>query len=420
MGATLTSTFALYKEHYRDSIEEIFFTTDKTTSPVLAAMETRSEDDGMGRGYVVPIVTNLPGNVRPTFPGAQTKSRTTTTGNTFSTERWVVQAVESWGVANFSGVSVRAAKGDSDKLLDVVKLSMETETVAIRNRLSHYASGAGWGKIGTVLAVSSTTITIDPALCNLVQEGDDVAGAATESASVFKAITSGPETTITAINQATGVLTVDQDPTAGTPIAVGDILFRFEDRENSATPTRLVIAGLDAWFGTDATLFGVTRANSANLTAKQISGAGKDHSTAIVEALRTLFSYGSSASVCYTSPVDYETISLDKDAVKTVQIEVGKYKIGFEGLMASWSGYSCPILPDAMIQPGYAYLGPFDNAKYAPYLVHNGDLINTADEDGQELRAQDSGDAYEARLYFRGNVACPAPGKFARITGLGT
>jgi len=420
MGATLANQFPLYKEHYLGNLPEIFFTSQKLTSPVLAAMESKSMDDGGGRGFVVPVIHRLPGAVGSSFASAQTKARGTGTGSTFGSERWVVDAVKTSGIAVFTENSVLAAKGDSEKMLDVIKIGMETTTAAIRKRLAHYASGAGWGKIGTVLSVTSTTIGIDPELCNLVQEGDDVAGAATESASAFRAITGGDETTVTAIDRTTGVLTVDQDPTAGAAIAVGDILFRFEDREDSATPTRLVLSGLDAWFGTDTVLHGVTRTGKADLTALQVNGAGKTAAQATVEAIKRLFQYDSHASAMYVSPVDYGVISLDKDSVKVVSMEVGKYKLGFEGLAASWSGYSVPILPDAMIEPGKAYLGPFDNADWCPFFAHNGDLVNISNEDGQEVRAIDGSDAYESRLYNRGNIICPAPGKFARITGFNT
>lgn len=419
MGATLSDALALYHEHYHSNNVEIFFTSKKLTSPILAAMETKSLDDGLGRQYVVPVVYRLPGTVRATFAASQTKARASSTGHSFGSDRWTVSALKTHAVANFDADSVLAAKGDSGKLLDIVKLSMETTTAAIRKRLAHFVSGAGWGKIGTVLATSSTTITIDPALCNRLQEGDVIAGASSESGAIFRAISSGPSTAITNIARSTGVLTVDLDPTAGTAIVVGDTLFLYDARENSATPSRQVITGLDGWFGTDTTLHGITRTGKADLTAFQVDGTSKDHSAAAVEALRTLFSYDSYASVMYVSPVDYETISLDKDAAKVISMEVGKYKIGFEGLMASWQGYSVPIACDAMVDPAKAYLGPFDDADVAPFFAHNGDLVNVADEDGMQVRAVDGSDSYEARLFNRGNIICPGPGKFARITSFG-
>jgi hypothetical protein len=216
------------------------------------------------------------------------------------------------------------------------------------------------------------------------------------------------------------VLTVSLDPTAGTAIAVGDTLFRLGDRQDSATPARLAITGLDGWFGTAVTaLHNIDQTTSAELAAHQINGAGKDHATATVEALRVLFSYDSHASCMYVSPVDFETISMDKDATKIVAMEVGKYKLGFEGLMASWSGYSVPIVPDALLDPGKAYLGPFDDSDVAPFFAHNGDLVNITDDDGMDIRAVDGSDDFEARLYNRGNIITPGPGKFARISSFG-
>ena len=419
MGATLTNQFALYREHYKENIAEIFFSSKKLTSPILAAMESKSEDDGMGRGFIIPTIHRLTGAVGSTLSRAQTKARSSETGNTFGSERWVVQAVKMHGVATFHHDSILAAKGDSDKLFDVIKKSMDSATAQIRKRMAHYVSGAGWGKVATVLALSTTTVTVDPALCNRLQEGDYLVACQSESGAVIKAIGGDNETMITAINRQTGVLTVDQDPTAGTPWVVGDTIFRAGDREDSASPTRQVICGLDGWFGTDTTLFGVTRTSAADLTAHQIDGAGKDHATASVEALRTLYSYDSYGSAQYVSPVDYETISLDKDAVKVVSMDVGKYKMGFEGLMASWSGYSIPILTDAMVDPGKSYVGPFDDSDVAPYFVHNDDLINVTDVDGLTIRAVDGTENFEARLFSRGNIVCPGPGKFARISSFG-
>lgn len=420
MAATLTNQLALYKEHYRDNIAEIFFASKKLTSPVLAAMESKSLDDGMGRKFVVPTIHRLTGAVGSTFARAQTKARSSATGSTFGSDRWEVDALKYHAVATFAHDNILAAKGDSDKLMDIVKLSMESATFAIRKKVAHYVTGGGWGKVGMILAVTSTTVTIDPALCNRLQEGDPLVASASEAGAILKAITGGTETLITAIARTTGVLTIDVDTTAGgTPWVVGDTLFRAGDRQNSATPARLVICGLDGWFGTDTTLHGITRTGKADLTSFQIDGTGKDISTSIVEAMQTLYSYDSNASCMYVSPADFSTLSLDKDATKIVSMEVGKYKVGFEGLMGSWSGYSVPILPDAMITAASAYLGPFDDSDVAPFFAHNGDLVNVTDDDGQDIRAVDGSDDFESRLYCRGNIIVPGPGKFARITGLG-
>lgn len=419
MGATVTTVFPLYKEHYLGNNPEIFFTSKKLTSPVLAAMESKSLDDGGGRAFVIPVIDRLSGAIGATFSRAQTAARSTNTNSTFGADRWEVAAIKSHGVATFSHDSILAAKGDSDKMLDVIKTAMETTTMALRKRLAHYVTGGGWGKVATILAVDATTVTIDPALCNRVQEGDSLVACADENASVIRNITGTDEVEITAVARRTGVLTLGADPTGGTAWAVGDILFRAGDRQDSATPARQVICGLDGWFSEDTTLHAVTRTGKAELIALQVDGAGKDHSQASVEALERLFQYDSYGSVQYVSPTDYSAISLDKDATKVVSMEVGKYKIGFEGLMASWQGYTVPILPDAMIDPGKSYVGPFDDDDWAPFLACNGELVNINDEDGMDVRAVDGSDNFEARLYSRGNVICPAPGKFCRISSFG-
>lgn len=420
MGATLANQFALYKEHFVGNSAEIFFTSKKLTSPILASLDSKSMDDGGGRGYVQPVIHRLSGAVGSTFARAQNKARGATSGSTFGSDRWVVQPFKYHGVANFAHDNVLAAKGDSDKLMDVIKTGMEAGTLAIRKRMAHYVSGNGYGKVGVILAVGNAFVDIDPALCNRVQEDDPLCAASGEAAGALRNIAAtDEELLITAINRKTGRLTLSADPTAGgDPWLVGDTLFRGGDRENDATPERLVISGLGAWFGEDADLHGVT-ARSSTLIAHQIDGSGKDHATASVEAQRTLFSYESYASVQYVSPVDFETVALDKDAAKTVQMEVGKYRIAFDGLMVSWYGQTIAMLPDALLDPSVSFVGPFDDEEVCPFLAHNDELVNVNAEDGMDIRAVDGADSFESRLYSRGNVICPGPGQFARITAFG-
>jgi hypothetical protein len=73
-----------------------------------------------------------------------------------------------------------------------------------------------------------------------------------------------------------------------------------------------------------------------------------------------------------------------------------------------------------MVAQGQAWIGAFKNEKFCPFLAHNNDLVNVDDIDGNEIRALAGSASLEMRLYFRGAIICPAPGKFGVVYNLPT
>jgi hypothetical protein len=52
-------------------------------------------------------------------------------------------------------------------------------------------------------------------------------------------------------------------------------------------------------------------------------------------------------------------------------------------------------------------------------MVHNRDVVNIDNKDGRDFLRLAGSASYECRMYFRGNIVVPAPGKFAVIYNLG-
>jgi hypothetical protein len=418
MGAALAQVLPLLREHYHDNISEIFFKADKTTTPIMASMEAKSMDDGIGRQFVVPIEYGLGSSAAGTFSVAQGTAQGSTAGSAALRDRWIGSATTIDAVAYWARDAVLAAKGP-DELFDVMAREMDSKIWLVKKRLSMYAVEQGWGRVGTITAITATTVTISSSEINRIDIGDFIVASADIGTSALRA-TANTGNRVTGINPDTGAITVVTDATA--TWAIGDIVFFYGDRQDAGPPSQIVPAGLGGWLPDTApgstTWFNINRQNNPNLGGHRVAANGADHPTTFIRTVNRLLKYGSKADIGYCSPEDYSVLCSDKDATKTVEITLGKYQMGFDGVSVATNAGRVPIVPDAMKAQGSAYFGPFSDKNYAPFMAHNGDLVNVDDIDGNEITRAATSTNFEMRMYFRGQIFLPAPGKFAVATGL--
>lgn len=419
---TLTSVLPLYKEHHNDQIAEVFHSSEGI-SPILAAFESKKNKDGAGRNYIQMVQHSTGAVASATFATMQTKAQGTSTGSGPGQVRFEIPSVKLEGAAVVSRDAIDAAEsGTTEEMFDVLDNAIKLGTEDIRNQLAYHVCERGWGRIGTITAITSTTITIDPSLTNRLQVGEDVVAAATESGDLLR--DSGDTNDVTAINSDTGLVTFGTNP--DTDWDVGDVIFRAGNRQNSATPSRLCVTGLRAWLDhttASDTLHGVTRTGNEKLTGYRIDATDLTRAQALLKAATKLHKNGSpNADLCYVSDEDFYELAADKDVQKNVEIKLGQYEIGFTGLgVHGLNGKMIKILSDANLEAGVAYMGPFNSKNERPFLFFNGPaLINIDDKDGNMLLRLPGSTDYEVRLYFRGNAVLPAPGKYAVVYDLGT
>jgi hypothetical protein len=422
MGATLTQVLPLLTEHMHDNITEIFFTADKTTTPVMAGMDAVAMDDGQGRGYVCPIEYGLGSSASATFSVAQGKAQGTTAGSSALRDRWVGQACEIEAVCYWSRAAMLAPKG-GDELFNVLKREMESKVSLLKKRIATYAVEQGWGRVGTIIAApTSTTITIGQDEINRLDVGDEIVASSAISGAALR-VTANTGNRVTGINPDTGVVTVAVDPTGGGGAwQNGDVVFFYGDRQDAGSPVEIVPFGLMASIPDSApgatTFMGINRQNNPSLGGHRVAASGADHPTTFIRTANRLFRYGSKADLGYCSGDDWAVLVSDKDAVKTVEIKLGKYEIGFDAVTVSTLAGRVPITPDAMMEQGHAYFGPFSDKRYRPFMAHNDDLVNVDDIDGNQIVRNATSTNFEMRLFHRGQIFMPAPGKFAVCTGL--
>lgn len=424
MSQTLTSVLPLYKEHHNDTIAEVFHNSEGI-SPLLSCFDSKPHKDGAGRNFIQMVQYSVGAVASATFSVSQTKAQGTTTGSGPGQTRFEIPAVKLEGVAVVTRDAIDAAEGKSAKeMFDVLDNSIKLGTLDIRNQLAYQVCERGWGRIGTITAVSSTTITLHPSVVNRLEIGDDLIGAAAETSGNARSATTSR---VTAINSDTGVVTMSVDPTS-LSWAAGDVVSRSGNRDavSSGTPAKLCVAGVRAWLDhTTASdvIFGVTRTGIEKLTGYRVDCTNLTISDALLKMASKLHKNGSGDSdIVFISSEDFFTLAADKDVTKNIEIKLGgKYEIGFSGIgVLGPNGKMIKVIADAYLESGQCYMGPWNSSEFRPFFFYNGPaLINIDDKDGNTMTRMASATSYEIRLYFRGNAVMPAPGKFAVGYNLG-
>lgn len=416
MATTLATSLPLLREHLHKNITQMWVEYDKQLSPTLAGMESRGLDDGGGRGYVVPIETTMGSAVGPTFGTAQALAQGTASGSTPGRDRWVCQHTEVHAMAYWSRAAMLAAESKgAGEVFDLLEREIGAATGRLKKRMAHAAVEQGYGRIGTISAVTSTTVTIGASTINRVSVGDELVAAAAHTTGALRSATM---LRVDGWDPDTGIMTMSADPTA-LGWAANDTVF-FDGYRNTTTP--LMPFGLGAWVPgaapTSTTFCGINRLGNPDLGGHRVSATGLDHASAFIRAANRAFKYGTKMDAIYCSPEDYEILSADKDATKTIQIGVGKYEIAFDGVTVNTHAGACPVIPDVMYEQGTAWGGPWKSERFAPFIAHNDDLVNIDDIDGLQFTRAATSTNFEMRLYFRGQIIVPAPGKFTCITSL--
>lgn len=411
MGVTLTTLMPLLREHYHDSILDIFFQSDKSITPMMAGMETRAMSDGMGRAYVIPVQYAMGSSVSTDFATAQAISQGTTAGNSAARTRWEITPTTIEATAQWTRDALLGSRGE-EEVLDLMQLELDAKIAKIRQRIAHYAYESGYGRIGTMSAVGTSQITFaSGSVLNRIEVGDWLNASSTATGALRYATAAR----VTGINTTTNVCTMSADISGGSYTwGATDTVF-FSGDHTDSTITNLV--GLNGWVPTTAptsALFGVTRTGIPALGGYRQDFTGLDHATGLIRGAQTLYKYGSKPSVCYLSAEDYGTLTCDKEAVKLVAMPLGQYEIGFDAFPLNSPAGLIKILPDAMMEQGTCWMGPFDDKKFAPILLYsdNGDLVNIDNIDGSEVGRVYNAAAYEMRIFFRGAMAIGAPGKY--------
>ena len=413
-----TNIQPLLREKYGDHVD---VTLDaKGISPILATFEAKADDDGEGRGFIFPITVNGQRVASGTFATSQTKAQGASNGAAAGHDRWIVPAAEISGFADWTRQELNAArKAGVEKMFDVIDKRYMDAVKDIRHQLAIAAVEGGFGLIGQASAITSSSVTLPASVVNRLEKGDTVVFSATESGGVLLASAGSPN--VTTVDFDSGIVGLDADPTTGgTPATSSSFVFRSGNRQDAGSPARLLPTGLKGWLGT-GNLYNITgRSGNPRLSGHTVSASGLDTTAGVKKLLSRLFKAGCpDPDVIFMSVEDHEVLSLDKEVVKNVAIELGPYKIGFSSLgVYGPTGQMAKIVCDGNLPQGTAYGGPFNNPEARPQMKFSKQLIAIDDFDGNDILRLASSASYEMRLFANVAMALPAVGWYGKVTNL--
>lgn len=436
MGADMTAVKAALREHYNNkTIVDIVYTSTKDVNPGLAAMEAIADTgEGMGRLLITQIVYGTGTSVGQNFANVLAKAQGSSVGSSGLYGRWETLPATIEGVARWDRATMDAAMGrSSGETFKVMTKEMDLKMVAMRRLLATYSFGDGTGSLAQITALDSSSITVAIDVVNRFQRGHDIVTSTTTTGAIKNPNTTTPlpNLGVTGVDYSAGKVYLDADPTstAGgrTAWAVNDYVFLFNDRPLTALSdyTKYVLPyGLKSWLPgpsvTDSTTWnGQTRNGITELAGLTCDCSSLEPEDGFLKALTLLFNTsGVKASALFCNPYDYMYFISQKDKSKSVQINVGKYELGFDAFNVKSLAGDVPVVPDAFCPAGEFYAGPWNDNELAPRLVYVGDLVQIDNKDGMDFIRSASATAYEMRLYSRLNIVMPAPGRFVRGFGL--
>lgn len=406
-GQTITSFDAMLKEYYTDDRVENLVYED---NPFLALVP--KDETFPGRKLPVPVVFGNPGGRNATFSTAQTLGSAANSGS--QVEQFEMTRVNDYGFVTIANELIEATMDDDGAFLEAKTAEVDGIIQALSRSLSISLFRKGYGKIGTVGSISSATITLDPLSdVHNFEKGQVLVMAATEATTALETGT----VTVLSVNRSAGTVTMTGAVTSGISTAAATMaIFISGDRQNSATPSRLKVAGLEDWCPATApsaseNYFGVDRSVDSRLYGTSYNGASDDISDALIT--------GAAKSAALGAKIDHFFLSFDKyaelekdlqDNVSYIDLK-GPAEIAFRGLVLNGPRGQIKVIADQNCPNNRAYgVG----MKYLK-LRSLGKVIKPIGGDGLQMLRLASEDAVEVRYAFRGNLCCNNPAALVNV-----
>lgn len=400
--ATMATYDAALKEYYDDSMYNEITYTDNPFLALVPKMEKFV-------GKRMPVVINYgnPQGRSATFSQAQAQGAATHS----SVIEFLLTRVVDYSFATISTEVMEASDSDAGAFLPAATMEIDgalntlTRSVAV----GLYRDGFGW--IGQTASVSGTTLTLVNAsdITNF-EVGQVIVFASTAGASALR--DSGEALTIVSVNRSAGSMVVSANLNTISGITANDYIFIKGDRQDSASPARLKIAGLEAWIPQTAptsgdNFFGIDRSvDSTRLAGVSYDGSEVSLDEALIEAASRVAREGGKIDHIFMNYANFaklEKLLISK--VQYVDLSVDA-KISFRGIVLQGPRGPIKIIGDMNCPPDRAFglhLASWE-------LCSLGKPVRIIENDNMPMLRQASADGVEVRCGFKGNLACKTPG----------
>jgi hypothetical protein len=220
-GSTIATYQALLKERYEDSsiVEKLVYPENW----LLGMLEKRGDTGMVGDKMPVPVFYGNPQGTGGTFATAQANVTNT------KSVQFDIEAGDYYGVVHIGDKVMMASRTNQGAYLENKTIEVDGLWETAGESLNLYAWGNGGQALGRIAALDATTVTLEnSADAQNFEIGMLVVASADDgSVSTHALRDTADQTGITAVNRATGVLTMTTGDISG--LAVGDYLFREGD-----------------------------------------------------------------------------------------------------------------------------------------------------------------------------------------------
>ena len=409
MSASTTTYADALKEYYTTArLADLFY----GDAPLLANLKKSGKFPG--NKLVVPTRYGIAQGVSATFATAKTLSQSTSS----LIERFELTRVKKYVFATIENEVLKASKGDEGSFVEALTEEIDSALLCGKRRMAWDAYRGGYGKVGVIGSISVTEITLSQ-VEDVVgfEKGMEIVFAATEAASALRSATT---LQVTGVNRATGVITCSATITSITNTTAADVIFYAGDRQNSATPSRICIAGAEAWVPqsapSTATFFAVDRTlDVTRLAGQRVDGRGAPVHEALIEGRVQVGREGGKPTHVFLNHTYWAKLEKELGTKVRYSNEVAKNgaNIGFNAIDLVGPGGGIKVIADAYCPADTAFM--MDMSSWKLHFID--EMFSNAGDggDGLEMLRDADADQLESRWAFYGNLACDAPGHNANI-----
>jgi len=393
---------AALKEHYTDDAVQNLVYRDNPLLALLAKME-----DFGGRNLPIPLIYGNPQGRSANFVQAQARGQVTSS----LVDAFTITRVKDYSVATIDNETLEASKGNANAFMEAATTEIDGAIQSLTRSLAISLYRDGFGSIGQVSnPTASTTLTLTNAndITNF-EVGQELVFAATSGASVL--LDSGDSLIVEAIDRSNGTMTMSGDVTDIAAIANGAFIFIKGDRQDSATPARLKVSGLEAWLPASAPsatpFFGVNRAvDVTRLGGLRYNAANVPLEEALIEAASRVAREGGKVDHAFMDYSKYAALEKSLGSkVQYIDLKVNA-EVGFRGILINGPRGPIKCIPDQNCPSNRCFMLQLNMWK----LYSLGKAVRVIDTDGLQMLRQAAADGVEVRYGFYGQLGSRAPG----------
>ena len=398
------------KQHYTAEMVENMVYKDNPFLALVAKMEEFG-----GRNLPIPVIYGNPQGRSATFARAQARGQLSSTKGL----AFLLTRVKDYSVATMDNETIEASKGDANAFLEAATVEIDGAINSLTRSLAVAQYRQGYGEIGQIGSISTTTIT----LLNVedvtnFEVGQELDVSATISGALRAYGTSGNGLIVTSINRDTGVLTFGANVTHadnGIPTAAANDYIFVRGDHTASSLTKL--AGMEAWNPYTApaaaeSFFGVDRSvDVTRLSGLRYDGTADPIEEALVTAASRAAREGAKIDHFFMNFKKFGELEKALGAkVQYVNMQANAV-VGFRGMIINGPKGPINVVPDQNC--------PADRIRGVDLSMWKhcslGKAVRTIDTDGLQMLRQSSDDGVEVRIGHYGNLACKAPGSNINI-----